>query len=164
MERNSRVINSVLMAGACLAGLLPSSGAWAQKFDNLAATPQMGWNSWNKFACNIDEKLIRETADAMVKLGLKDAGYQYINIDDCWHGKRDADGNMHPDPDRFPPESKRWRTMCMRAASSWASTRMSGPPPAAAVPAAAATNTRMRAPTPPGASITSNTTGATARA
>jgi alpha-galactosidase len=102
MERNSRVINSVLMAGACLAGLLPSSGAWAQKFDNLAATPQMGWNSWNKFACNIDEKLIRETADAMVKLGLKDAGYQYINIDDCWHGKRDADDNMHPDPDRFP--------------------------------------------------------------
>jgi alpha-galactosidase len=102
MERNSRVINSVLMAGACLAGLLPSSGAWAQKFDNLAATPQMGWNSWNKFACNIDEKLIRETADAMVKLGLKDAGYQYINIDDCWHGKRDVDGNMHPDPDRFP--------------------------------------------------------------
>jgi len=91
-----RALATVLMASV---GMVP---AWAQKFENLAMTPQMGWNSWNKFACNIDEKLIRETADAMVKLGLKDAGYQYINIDDCWHGARDANGEMHPDPQRFP--------------------------------------------------------------
>jgi alpha-galactosidase len=90
------------LLAACLGGLMPAAGAWAQKFEGLAATPQMGWNSWNKFGCNIDEKLIRETADAMVKLGLKDAGYQYINIDDCWHGQRDPEGNMHPDPQRFP--------------------------------------------------------------
>jgi len=88
------------------AGLLLGASASAQKFDGLAATPQMGWNSWNKFACNIDEKLIRETADAMVRLGLKDAGYEYVNIDDCWHGKRDAAGNIHPDPERFPSGMK----------------------------------------------------------
>lgn len=87
-------------------GLLLGAGASAQKFDGLAVTPQMGWNSWNKFACNIDEKLIRETADAMVRLGLKDAGYEYVNIDDCWHGKRDAAGNIHPDPERFPSGMK----------------------------------------------------------
>ena len=95
-----RALATVLMASV---GMVP---AWAQKFENLAMTPQMGWNSWNKFACNIDEKLIRETADAMVKLGLKEAGYQYINIDDCWHGARDANGEMHPDPQRFPSGMK----------------------------------------------------------
>ena len=91
-----RAVATLLMASV---GVAP---AWAQKAEGLAMTPQMGWNSWNKFACNIDEKLIRETADAMVKLGLKDAGYQYVNIDDCWHGARDANGEMHPDPQRFP--------------------------------------------------------------
>jgi len=62
----------------------------------------MGWNSWNKFACNVNEQLIRETADAMVSSGMKDAGYVYVNIDDCWHGKRDEQGFIHPDPERFP--------------------------------------------------------------
>ncbi|MDQ1923961.1 glycoside hydrolase family 27 protein [Massilia pseudoviolaceinigra] len=88
------------------AGLLLGANAPAQKFDNLAATPQMGWNSWNKFACDIDEKLIRETADAMVRIGMKDAGYEYVNIDDCWHGKRDKNGNIQPDPERFPSGMK----------------------------------------------------------
>ncbi|MDQ1815725.1 glycoside hydrolase family 27 protein [Massilia sp. CCM 9210] len=88
------------------AGLLLGANASAQKFDHLAATPQMGWNSWNKFACNIDEKLIRETADAMVRIGMKDAGYEYVNIDDCWHGKRDKNGNIQPDPERFPSGMK----------------------------------------------------------
>jgi len=89
-----------------VAGMLAGANASAQKFDGLAATPQMGWNSWNKFACNIDEKLIRETADAMVKLGLKDAGYEYVNIDDCWHGERDKDGNIAPNAQRFPSGMK----------------------------------------------------------
>ncbi|WP_240920150.1 glycoside hydrolase family 27 protein [Sphingobacterium chungjuense] len=66
----------------------------------------MGWNSWNKFACNIDEKLIREIADVMVANGMKDAGYTYINIDDCWHGDRDSLGFIHPDPERFPSGMK----------------------------------------------------------
>ena len=60
----------------------------------LAATPPMGWNSWNKFGCNIDEQLIEQTADAMVSSGMRLAGYQYVNIDDCWMAKtRDSDGN-----------------------------------------------------------------------
>ncbi|MGE5811986.1 MAG: glycoside hydrolase family 27 protein, partial [Ignavibacteria bacterium] len=74
----------------------------AQKFENLALAPPMGWNSWNHFACEINEKLIRETADAMVSSGMKDAGYLYINIDDCWHGERDSLGFIHPDSSRFP--------------------------------------------------------------
>src|SRR5262245_60001996 len=68
----------------------------------LAATPPMGWNSWNKFGCRIDEKLIRETADAMVSSGMKAAGYQYVNIDDCWMAKtRDANGDLQADSVRF---------------------------------------------------------------
>ena len=78
----------------------------AQKFEDLAKTPPMGWNSWNKFACNVNEELIRQTADAMVASGMKDAGYFYINIDDCWHGKRDSLGFIHPDPERFPSGMK----------------------------------------------------------
>jgi len=69
---------------------------------NIAPTPPMGWNSWNKFACNVSEKLLREQADAMAASGMKDAGYQYIVIDDCWQKSRDADGNIQPDPERFP--------------------------------------------------------------
>ncbi|WP_264938600.1 glycoside hydrolase family 27 protein [Sphingomonas caeni] len=87
-------------------GVAACGNSWAQKFEGLASTPQMGWNSWNKFACDIDERLIRETADAMVKTGMKDAGYQYVNIDDCWQGERDADGNIQPDPKRFPSGMK----------------------------------------------------------
>ena len=78
----------------------------AQKFDELAKTPPMGWNSWNKFQCDISEKLIRETADAVVSTGLKDAGYIYVNIDDCWHGTRDVSGFIQPDAKRFPSGMK----------------------------------------------------------
>lgn len=74
----------------------------AQKFDKLAQTPPMGWNSWNKFACDVSEKLLKEAADAMVSSSMKDAGYEYIVVDDCWHGKRDSLGFIHPDPIRFP--------------------------------------------------------------
>jgi len=68
----------------------------------LALTPPMGWNSWNKFACNVSEDLIKSMADAMVKTGMKDAGYQYIVIDDCWQVARDKAGNIVADPQRFP--------------------------------------------------------------
>jgi len=69
---------------------------------NLALTPPMGWNSWNKFACNVSEDLIKGMADAVVKSGMKDAGYVYVNIDDCWQVSRDANGNIVADPQRFP--------------------------------------------------------------
>ncbi|HLX74297.1 MAG TPA: glycoside hydrolase family 27 protein [Terriglobales bacterium] len=62
----------------------------------LAATPPMGWNSWNHFACKVTAADIRAAADAMAGNGMKEAGYIYVNIDDCWQGKRDAQGNIHP--------------------------------------------------------------------
>lgn len=82
------------------------SETFCQKFPNLALTPPMGWNSWNRFACDISEKLVRETADAMVSSGMKNAGYTYVVIDDCWHGERDSLGFIHPDSDRFPSGMK----------------------------------------------------------
>ena len=78
----------------------------ARTANGLAMTPPMGWNSWNKFACNITEKIVRDTADAMVTSGMKDAGYQYVVVDDCWHGKRDANGFITADPERFPSGMK----------------------------------------------------------
>lgn len=76
--------------------------SYAQKWDQLAKTPPMGWSSWNKFARNITEKDIKSIADAMVSSGLAECGYVYVNIDDCWHGERDANGNIQCDPDKFP--------------------------------------------------------------
>jgi alpha-galactosidase len=70
--------------------------------NGLARTPPMGWNSWNHFWCDINEQMIREMAEAMVSSGMKEAGYRYINIDDCWHGTRDENGYIQPDPRRFP--------------------------------------------------------------
>ena len=81
--------------------LFISGSVMAQKFDNLAKTPPMGWNSWNKFACNVNEDMIKAMADAMVSSGMKDAGYNYIVIDDCWQVDRDKEGNIIPDPVRF---------------------------------------------------------------
>jgi alpha-galactosidase len=70
--------------------------------NGLALTPPMGWNSWNKFGCNVTEQIVRDSADAMVSSGMRDAGYQYVVIDDCWHGPRDANGFITADPQRFP--------------------------------------------------------------
>ncbi len=74
--------------------------------NGLALTPPMGWNSWNKFACNVNEKIVREVADAMVTSGMKESGYEYVVVDDCWHGKRDANGFISADPERFPSGMK----------------------------------------------------------
>ncbi|XP_072982698.1 alpha-galactosidase 3-like [Typha latifolia] len=71
--------------------------------NGLALTPQMGWNSWNFFACNINETVIKETADALVSSGLADLGYNYVNIDDCWSSlTRNTKGELVPDPNTFP--------------------------------------------------------------
>lgn len=74
----------------------------AQKFNQLAQTPPMGWNSWNKFAGNVNEEIIRKAADNMVSSGMKDAGYEYIVIDDCWQVSRDSMGYIVADPKSFP--------------------------------------------------------------
>ena len=66
-------------------------------------TPAMGWNSWNTFGENINEDVVKETADAMVETGLKDAGYEYVVIDDCWSlRERDEKGRLVADPNKFP--------------------------------------------------------------
>jgi alpha-galactosidase len=69
--------------------------------NGLARTPPMGWSSWNKFGEEIDDKTVREIADALVKTGLRDAGYVYVNIDDGWQGARDANGVLQPNA-KFP--------------------------------------------------------------
>jgi len=80
----------------------------AQALDNgVARTPPMGWNSWNTFGCNINETLIRQMADAIVSSGLRDLGYQYVVVDDCWFNpNRDSSGNLQGDPTRFPSGMK----------------------------------------------------------
>ncbi|MEC4005469.1 glycoside hydrolase family 27 protein [Flavobacterium sp. SUN052] len=83
--------------------LLFSIASFSQKFEGLAPTPPMGWNSWNTFETNIDEKLIKETADILVSSGMKEVGYNYIVLDDGWMAKeRDVNGNLVPDPIKFP--------------------------------------------------------------
>jgi alpha-galactosidase len=67
----------------------------------LARTPPMGWNSWNHFACEVSDRVVRAQADAMVRSGMKAAGYTYVLIDDCWEGQRDAEGYIHPNA-KFP--------------------------------------------------------------
>jgi alpha-galactosidase len=103
-----------MAACALLTAALPGAGplaavpeaqggpAWME----IARTPPMGWNSWNKFGCNVSETLIREIADAMVSSGMKDAGYRYVVIDDCWQVSRDQSGTIVPDPERFPSGMK----------------------------------------------------------
>ena len=87
----------------CFVAIACLSARELHALDNgLAKTPPMGWNSWNKFACNVSEELIKQMADAMVSSGMKDAGYQYIVIDDCWQVERDSQGNIIPDAKRFP--------------------------------------------------------------
>src|SRR6201984_165024 len=93
-----------LVAAGCLAVLVFAELTSAQEKPsaNLALTPPMGWNSWNKFACNVSEDLIKGMADAVVKSGMKDAGYIYVNIDDCWQVSRDPSGNIVVDAQHFP--------------------------------------------------------------
>lgn len=76
--------------------------AQAQKAKDLALTPPMGWNSWNIYACDINEELVRQVADAFVERGLKEAGYEYIVIDDCWQIERDSLGFIVADSAKFP--------------------------------------------------------------
>ena len=94
-------MNKSLFLSAAL--LLSSLFTTAQTPRNqLTPRPPMGWMTWNLFQGNINEQLIRETADAMVEGGFRDAGYEYIFIDDLWQGGRDRQNNIIPDPEKFP--------------------------------------------------------------
>src|SRR5205809_4995465 len=104
-KRNQRrVLSGMLSQGMGLLIYMTVAGCFldaAGAQEKLAATPPMGWNSWNHFAERIDDKMVRGTADALVSTGLKDAGYIYLNIDDTWEGDRDANGVIHPNA-KFP--------------------------------------------------------------
>ena len=103
-----RVVKFILWLVLALTALdAPVSAETTQEVVNkapngLALTPPMGWNSWNKFACNVNEKTVRDTADAMVATGMRDAGYRYVVIDDCWQGPRDSNGFITADAQKFP--------------------------------------------------------------
>src|SRR5271163_2494160 len=102
MQRSGSRNWFVFLALFFLITALPTAAAHA--LDNgLARTPPMGWNSWNKFACKgLNEKVVRATADTMATNGMKDAGYQFVILDDCWQTGRDANGNIVADAERFP--------------------------------------------------------------
>ncbi len=103
-----RVVRKLVLFVAVLFMAVLSAGqAMAQnQRDSLAQTPPMGWNSWNKFACNVSEDLIKSVADAIATNGMKEAGYQYVLIDDCWQVSRDENGFIVADPQRFPSGMK----------------------------------------------------------
>jgi len=87
---------------ACVLLVLLSPFVCLALDNGLGRTPQMAWNSWNAFGCDISETLIRDTAKAMVTSGLHDVGYEYVNMDDCWASTRNATGYIRPDPKVFP--------------------------------------------------------------
>ncbi|SEF43398.1 alpha-galactosidase [Bryocella elongata] len=86
---------------ALVLGLLGAMNPLFAQRSNVSATPPMGWNSWNHFAEKVTEADVRAAADALVSSGMRDAGYVYVNIDDTWEGKRDAQGVIHTN-DKFP--------------------------------------------------------------
>ncbi len=90
-----------LRAGLAALFICLVSGLGIAQGLKIAGTPPMGWNSWNHFACKVSAAVIREQAAAMASNGMKAAGYKYINIDDCWAGKRDAKGLIHGNK-KFP--------------------------------------------------------------
>jgi alpha-galactosidase len=109
--RKIMVFNALILLLISFAGcknnpkesVVPIQPAATTETSMLALTPPMGWNSWNPFGAMVSEKVIKETADAFVSSGLKDAGYNYIVIDDIWQGGRDSvTGLLYPDPVRFP--------------------------------------------------------------
>jgi alpha-galactosidase len=108
----SRLLKWVVCLGLALSlFVVPAIAETTQEVVNkapngLALTPPMGWNSWNKFACDVNEHVVRATADAIVSSGMRDAGYQYVVVDDCWAGQRDSNGFITADPVRFPSGMK----------------------------------------------------------
>ncbi|SDZ44510.1 alpha-galactosidase [Micromonospora pattaloongensis] len=97
---------SVTLAATVAGGAVAPRPAQALN-NGVARTPPMGWNTWNTFGCNINETLIRQMADAIVNHGLRDLGYKYVVVDDCWFNpERDAQGNLQAHPQRFPSGMK----------------------------------------------------------
>ena len=93
--------NFVLLPLAVLALASITASSQTPATSQAALTPPMGWNSWNFFAGKVSDKDIRDAADQLVATGMKDAGYVYVNIDDTWEGKRDANGVLRSN-EKFP--------------------------------------------------------------
>ncbi|GAA4409597.1 ricin-type beta-trefoil lectin domain protein [Actinokineospora soli] len=105
-ERTRRWIALTTTALAVVGGLPAATAAGSAPAD-VALTPPLGWNSWNSFGCGITEAAVRQAADAMVSSGMRDAGYQYVVVDDCWFDpQRDSSGNLRAHPTKFPSGMK----------------------------------------------------------
>jgi alpha-galactosidase len=100
MPRRSALAVPALL-GLAIVSIAAAPPARAQSASQIAATPPMGWNSWNYFAEKVDDQGVRAAADQIVASGMKDAGYVYVNIDDTWEGERDANGVLHTNS-KFP--------------------------------------------------------------
>ncbi|GAB18587.1 putative glycoside hydrolase [Gordonia effusa NBRC 100432] len=94
---------SVVIVTACVADPPTRVGGDGVAVPGVAPTPPMGWNSWQPFGCAVTEAQIRAQADALVSSGLRDAGYRYVVVDDCWNASARAnDGALQADSTRFP--------------------------------------------------------------
>ena len=152
--------------------VLPAQSSSQNSYNGLAQTPPMGFNDWNAYGCNINEDVIKQTADAMASNGMRDAGYQYVNIDDCWQDGRSVsgnndlkrlvgrvDGHLVADPVFFPSG--------MPALADYIHAKglkfglYTAPARARTSPARSATSRSTRTTTRPGASTTSSSTRAT---
>ncbi|WP_066367329.1 glycoside hydrolase family 27 protein [Herbidospora mongoliensis] len=97
---------AILALTTLAVALVPAVQAHALN-NGVGRTPPMGWNTWNTFGCNINETLIKQTTDAMVSNGMRDLGYQYVVVDDCWMDpNRDSSGNLQANLSRFPSGMK----------------------------------------------------------
>ena len=102
---------ALILTGLVLAG--PHSPAAKAQSTQLAATPPMGWNSWNHFAGKVTDADVRSAADAMVASGMRDAGYVYVNVDDTWEGRTRRAG-QYPAEQPLPRHEGAWQIMCTR--------------------------------------------------
>ena len=99
MHKFVSTLSSILVI-AFLASMF--SAIASSQAPQVAQTPPMGWNSWNFFARNVEDKDIRAAADQLVATGMRDAGYIYVNIDDTWEGQRDAERAFFIPTSKFP--------------------------------------------------------------
>ncbi|MGV9360903.1 glycoside hydrolase family 27 protein [Amycolatopsis sp. NPDC003731] len=103
----SRVLHLFTAAAAALSLSAAVPAAAVAAPGSPAVTPPLGWNSWNSFGCNVSESTIHQAADAMVSSGMRDAGYQYVVVDDCWFDpQRDSQGNLRANASKFPSGMK----------------------------------------------------------
>ncbi len=109
----------------------------------------MGWNDWYQYECKVSDSIMRANADALVNTGMKAAGYIYVNIDDCWQGKRDEKGVIHPN-ERFPDMKALGDYLHSQGLKVRQSTRHPDPRLVEATRAATSTRSRTRRLTPSG--------------